>query len=197
MGGVDEREAWNCRYAEGAYVPRVDPSPLLGEWLEYIPLGRALDIACGTGRNALYLADAGYSVDAVDISEVAVERARAEAERRNLDIAWHVSDLDEFEIPASGYQLITVIRYRNPALWPRLISGLADDGWLVIEHHLKTPFPVAGPSTPDFRLDPQELLAAFGSLRVMHYSEELEAGDLDAGRYAIARLVACKGSPGY
>ncbi|MBT8203555.1 MAG: class I SAM-dependent methyltransferase [Acidimicrobiia bacterium] len=194
---MDERTAWNRRYAEGDYVPRTAPSPFLEEWLDRLPRGRALVVACGTGRNAMRLAEAGFEVDAVDISEVAIARATEESERRGLGVRWHVSSLDDFEIPAGAFRLVTNIRYRNPHLWPRLVDGLASDGWALVEHHLKSTADVVGPSQPEFRLDPQELLRAFESLRIVYYSEVLEAGDVDVGDYALARLVACKGDPGF
>lgn len=194
---MDERTAWNRRYAEGEYVPRSAPAPFLEEWLGRIPPGRALDVACGTGRNALRLAEAGFDVDAVDISEVAIARAEATAAERNLPVRWHVSAMDDFVIARGAYQLITVIRYRNRSLWPRLAEGLAPDGWILVEHHLKSPLDVAGPSTPEFRLDPGELLEAFGALRIVWYAETVEAAEPDSGRYALARLVACSGDPGF
>lgn len=194
---MDERTAWDRRYTEGDYVPRTAPSPFLQEWLDRLPRGRALVVACGTGRNAMRLAEAGFDVDAVDISEVAIERAATEAARRGLGVRWHVAAMDDFDIPASTYRLITNIRYRNPRLWPRLVEGLAPDGWVLVEHHLKSTADVVGPSQPEFRLDPQELLRAFASLRIVSYSEVLEAGDLDVGSYALARMAACKGDAGF
>lgn len=197
IGSMNEREAWNRRYAEGEYTPRRHPAPFLEEWVERLPAGRALDVACGTGRNALRLAEAGWRVDAVDISEVAIERARAEATRRGLDIDWQVSDIDDFEMVPGAYQAVTVIRYRNRELWPRLLEALAPDGWVLVEHHIKSSREVSGPQNPEFRLDPQELLEEFAALRIVHYAERLEAAD-DGGRYyALARLVACKGDPGF
>jgi len=194
---VNEREAWDRRYAEGEYTPRVHPAPFLEEWVDRLPAGRALDVACGTGRNALRLAEAGLRVDAVDISAVAIERAGSEAEERGLELHWTVSDIDEFEILPGVYQAITVIRYRNRALWPRLIAALAPGGWVLVEHHVKSSREVSGPQNPEFRLDPQELLEEFAGLRVVYYAESLEAAD-DGGRhYALARMVACKGDPGF
>lgn len=194
----DERTRWDHRYASGAYVPRTRPSPFLLEWLDRIPTGRALDIATGTGRNALALAEAGYEVDAVDISAVAIDRARAQAERRGLEVDWHVADLDSDALPGDGYQLVTVLRYHNPALWPRLASALAPDGWIVVEHHLRTHrSDVAGPRDAAFRLAPGELLATFDDLRVVHYSESIEATDDGSGQYVIARFAACAGDPGW
>jgi tellurite methyltransferase len=194
----DERSRWDRRYATGEYVPRADPTPFLLEWLERIPVGRALDVATGTGRNALALAEAGYEVDAVDISAVAIERARAEARRRGLRVNWVVADLDAGELPGDGYDLITVLRYRNPDLWPRLEAALAPDGWILIEHHLQTDRQdVAGPGDDAFRLAPGELLDAFGDLRIVHYSEGVEPTDDGDALFALARLVACTGDPGW
>lgn len=192
----EERSKWDQRYASGDYQPRSWPSPFLETWLDRVPKGRALDVACGAGRNSLRIAEAGFDVDAVDISEVAISQGRAKAERRGLEVTWMVSDLDDLALPEGKYDLITVIRYVNRGLWPRLVEALAPDGWLLVEHHMKSHAPVAGPPTPDFRLDPQELLAAFGSLRVVFYEEVLETGR-DENPYALERLVAVKGDPGF
>ena len=77
------------------------------------------------------------------------------------------------------------------------MAGLASDGWILVEHHVKSVAEVVGPSNPDFRLDPQELLRAFGSLRILFYSEQIEPADLDHGSYAVARMVACRGDAGF
>lgn len=195
----EERLAWNSRYAEGSYVARLQPSPFLVEWLPKIPTGRALDVACGPGRHALHLAEQGFTVDAVDISEVAIEAGRSEAARRGIDtISWSVADLDRGDLPGDGYDLITVLRFRDEALWPRLREALAPNGWVIIDHHLRTDLDVGGPTSDDFRLRPGELLDAFTGARILHYSEGIEEADIgEHERFAIARLVACVGDPGF
>ena len=194
----DERRVWDRRYARGEYVPRTQPTPFLLEWLDHIPVGRALDVATGAGRNALALAQAGFEVDAVDISEVAIRQARAEAGRRALDVNWGVADLDTDPLPGDGYDLITILRYRNPALWPRLAASLAADGWILIEHHLRsTREDIAGPRDDAFRLEPGELLGVFRDLRIVHYTEAVEPSDAGEGSFVIARLAACAGDPGW
>jgi SAM-dependent methyltransferase len=194
----DARSRWDRRYATGEYAPRTQPTPFLLEWLDRIPVGRALDVATGTGRNALALAEAGYGVDAVDISAVAIDRARAEAERRGLEVNWVVADLETGTLPGDGYDLITVFRYRDPDLWPRLESALGPDGWILIEHHLQTyREDVVGPTDDAFRLAPGELLDAFGDLRPVHYSESVEPTDDGDALFVLARLVACAGDPGW
>lgn len=192
-----ERVAWDRRYSEGDYIPRSAPAPFLEEWLPRLPGGRALDVACGAGRNALRLAQAGYRVDGIDVSQVAVDRARAEGARRGLEVSWRVADLDEVILEPAGYDVITVIRYVNRLLWPQLVGALTPDGWLLIEHHFNTIVEVDGPASPEFRLEPQELLAAFASLRIVYYSETLEPADIGGKVFAIERMVACKGNPGW
>ncbi len=195
----EERRAWDARYAEGRYTARTETSALLVEWLPSIPTGRALDVACGTGRTALHLAAAGFEVDAVDISEVAITAGREEAAHRGItSITWSVADLDEAALPGDGYDLITVLRYRNEALWPRLRGALAPNGWIVVDHHLQTSLDVGGPTNDDHRLAPGELLEAFRGFRILHYSERAEAADLGSNpQFVIARFVACAGDPGF
>lgn len=193
----DERRRWDERYATGEYRARTWPTPLLEEWSGLVKPGRALVVACGQGRNALFLAEQGFDVVGVDISEVAIGKARESAVERELDAEFLVADLDEFQPEPGAFDLITVIRYRNPNLWSHLVTALARDGWIVAEHHMKTTADVAGPTSPDFRLDPGELLEAFRGFRIVHYSESIEPADDGETRYAIERAVACNGDPGW
>ena len=194
----DERARWDQRYASGDYVPRADPSSFLLEWLPRLPVGRALDVATGMGRNALALAEAGYEVDALDISGVAIDRARSRAQQRGLEINWVVADLDTDAFPGSDYGLITLFRYHNPRLWARLESALAPDGWILIEHHLQTHCrDVVGPDDDAFRIAPGELLRSFGDVRVVHYSETVEPADDGEAVSVVARFAACAGDPGW
>ena len=81
MSGAD-RERWDERYRLGAYVEREHPSAWLVSCLSRAPSGRALDVACGAGRNALYLAERGYAVTGIDVSPVALARAAESAAAR-------------------------------------------------------------------------------------------------------------------
>lgn len=154
-------------------------------------------MACGTGRNALFLAESGFDVTAADISHVAVERGRAEADRRGLELTWIVADLDEWRPEPDAFDVITVVRYRNPRIWPHLVSGVAPNGWVLVEHHLQTHLTVSGPSDEEFRLEPGELLDAFSDLRVVFYAETVEPSDSGEAPFVIARLAACNGDPGW
>lgn len=195
-----DREKWDKRYSEGSYAARTYPSPFLDSWLARLPKAlrgaRALDIACGAGRNALRLAEADFEVDAMDISSAALAQAAASAAARGLTVNWIEADLDRVRPQLSRYGLITVVRFTDPALHPHLVDALAPDGWLLYEHHLRTSRAVGGPTSTRFRVAPQQLLHEFAALRVVYYEETITE-DPDGREMALARLVACKGDPGF
>lgn len=193
---AEEKARWDERYSTGDYQPRSEPSPIIEKAIEYIGSGGALVLACGAGRNALRLAEAGFDVTGVDISSVAIDMAQKEADRRGLVIDWRVGDVAEFDLSERHYDLITMIRYVNRSIWPDLAGALTEDGWLLMEQHLRTHRQVIGPSG-DYRLDAGELLGAFSELRIIEYSESIEHSERGEGLVASARMLACKGDPGW
>jgi len=184
-----DREKWDTRYREGSYGTRTHPSELLVEWLPQLSKGRALDVACGAGRNALYLSGSGYDVDAIDISSVALERLRETARTRNLEITCMETDLESDPLPAEHYDLIVLVRYTSSALITRLLPLLADGGHFVCEEHLETDEEVIGPTDPAFRVAPNELQQLASELDILFYNEGI-VEDPDGRRAALARLVA-------
>ena len=182
-----DRDRWNARYADGAYESRRHPSPLLEQHADLLPTnGRALDLACGAGRNAIYLAHRGLTVDAVDISRVALDRGRADA--GELPIRWIECDLDGFEAHAD-YDLIVNIRYVDLPLASTVLESLRPGGVLVIEQHLVTEADVIGPTNPAYRVEAGELARIASGMVVEHLTEGL-VEDPDGRRAALARLVA-------
>jgi tellurite methyltransferase len=184
-----DRSKWDQRYRDGAYAGRTHPNALLAEWVDRIPRGRALDVACGAGRNALFLAARGFDVDAVDISRAGLDRAREHARAAGLEVNWIEHDLDTPLALDAEYALILVARYVNLPLISALTEKLAPDGFLVCEQHLATQAEVAGPSNPAFRVTPGELRAAARGLMI-HYEDEGVIDDPDGRPVALARLVA-------
>jgi tellurite methyltransferase len=187
-----ERDKWNERYRSGSYEGRVHPTALLAEWVPRLPAGRALDVACGAGRNALFLAGRGYAVDALDIAESALERGRAAAEERGLAIRWIAADLDaedDSALPAASYDLILWVRYVNAGLMPHLVRRLVPGGYLICEQHLVTTAEVVGPSGGVFRLQPGELRSSAAGLSILDYREGLVI-DPDGRTAALAQIVA-------
>lgn len=191
-----DREKWNERYRAGAYADRTHPTQFLTDWLAQLPKGRALDIACGAGRNSLFLAEHGYTVDAIDISSVALERARANADERGVEVNWIEMDLESGALPDERYELIVMVRYRHPVLVADLISLLNDGGFLLCEEHLLTDRDVVGPKSAEFRMRPNELLGLSTGLRMIYYHEGL-VEDPDGRTAALAQLVGCRGTAGF
>jgi len=193
-----DRLKWDERYRAGSYAARPHPTQLLADRLADLPRGRALDVACGAGRNALFLAEAGYEVDAVDVSPIGLERGARSAAERGLAINWFEADLESTPaatvLADSDYDLIVMVRYVNMPLIAALAERLGDGGGLVCEQHLKTSRDVVGPRNPAYRLAPNELLSAVGDLRVLFYREGIVA-DPDGREAALAQLIACRGTP--
>jgi len=185
-----DREKWNQRYAEESYRKN-NPVDLVAKWLPQIPVGKALDVACGAGRNALFLAQAGFQVDAIDISPVGLERARSSAGELGLEVNWIEHDLDQSFDFASDYELILVMWFVNLGLVERLCDCLAPGGFLLCQEHLVTDEAVIGPGHNDYRVASGELRRAAAGLELLAYEELVE--DTDEGeRLASARLVACR-----
>ena len=183
-----DRDRWNARYADGAYESRRHPSSFLKQNADLLPAnGRALDLACGGGRNAIYLAHRGLAVDAVDISRVALERGRADA--GELPIRWVECDLDDGFEAKADYDLLVNIRYVNLPLVSSLLESLRPGGVLVIEQHLATTADVIGPKNPAYRIEAGELGRVASGMVVEHLTEGL-VEDPDGRRAALARLVA-------
>ena len=191
-----DRQRWDAKYAAGKYAERKHPSALLDAWIDRLPRGRALDVACGLGRNAIHLAAHGYAVDAMDISVVAVSGDRERAGAAGVEVNWIETDLERPDIACGAYDVIVVARFLERPLIPRLIDALRPGGHVVYDHHCITPADVGGPTSHRFRARPNELLDRFRALRVLFYEEGITT-DPDGSRMALARLVACKGSPGY
>jgi SAM-dependent methyltransferase len=182
-----DRKRWNRRYRE-----RESPEAPAAIVREFFPLaapGRALDIAAGTGRNARFLAERGFTVDAVDISDVAADRLRGLHPRVNAIRA----DLDRYTIAGERYQLVVNIRFLLRRLFPYLVEGLAPGGLLIFETFIEAPPGGDGPANRDYLLRENELLHAFLSLRILWYREQEEQGE--GGPYRIASLVARRGGP--
>lgn len=195
-----DREKWDERYRAGAFTGRPHPSALLEDWIDRLPGSRALDLACGAGRNALFLARNGFEVTGIDISSEGLNRARASARDAGLAVDWQRQDLDDGLQVACDFDVICLFRYLNRNLMRGLPALLAPGGILLAEEHLavdpaSTPVPVIGPSNPEFLIEPGELRSIADSLEVLH-SEEGIVTDPDGRRVALARIVARNGPAG-
>jgi len=186
----ETKDNWNERYRSGEFDPPDAPSPLVDRTIGSLPEGRALNVATGTGRNAVFLAEQGYEVDAVDIADEALATARERASERSVSVNWTRADLDGHSFPEGAYDVVTMSFYRAFERLPDVKEALAPDGVLLYEHHLRSADPVdRGPSTDRYRLRSNDLLHACLDLTVLQYEEKTRTDD-DGRTAAIVSLVA-------
>lgn len=167
---------WDEHYSDPANLD-FTAQPLLVQVAESMPPGRALDLACGPGRHAIYLARLGWQVTAVDASPVALRLLRQNS--RDLPILVHRADLErgEFAIAAEAYDLICDFFYLQRDLFPAIREGIRPGGAFAGAMHLNG----------TFRLEPGELRREFAAWKILYYSEGGEPGRSRQTAQIIAR----------
>jgi len=162
------------------------PTPLLVATAGSLKPGKALDLACGAGRNALWLAEHGWDVTAVDGAATAIEILRNRARERGLKINAVVADLEKgaFEIEPSCWHLITMCYYLQRGLFALAKRGVAPGGIVISIVHITE----AGEEPTAHRLRPRELEKHFAGWEILHRYEG-KPND-SAHRRAVAEIVA-------
>lgn len=198
-GGVaasadDLRAKWDARYRESDRIPA--PALVLSENLHLLPRsGAALDLACGLGENALLLAEQGLAVSAWDLSPVAIERLRRAAEVRRLSVSAEVRDVQAQPPGPAGFEVILVAHFLDRTLAPAIAAALRPGGVLLYQTFTREAVSERGPTNPDHRLAPNELLRLFPGLLIHFYREEGRLGDLSLGVRDLAMLIGEKPAP--
>lgn len=183
-------ERWNERYAQ-AFEPFPDaPAAWLVAHRDLLTGGgRALDVACGDGRNARYLAELGYTVDAIDASDVAVDALRGAATERGLDVTPSVVDLEREPLPPGPYDVIVTMNFLQRDLFDALQEALAPGGLLIYETlgqaHVNE---LARSFNPAYLLEDGELPRALGRLEVIDQFEGV--ADRSGGPRGVGAIVA-------
>jgi len=158
--------------------------------LEGQPKGRALDVACGRGRNSVLLAELGFEVDAVDVDPDAVAEVRRIAEDRGLRIDAIEADVTLAPLPRPPYEVVIDFNYLERGIFGRVAEALAPGGLLVFETFIREHVEVLGRRMNErYLLGPNELLHAFPGLRVLRYREGIVPGPPPR---AVASLVGRK-----
>ncbi len=154
--------------------------------------GRALELACGLGGNALFLAKQGLRTDAWDISPIAVEKLQQAATQQNLPLSATQKDLTALDSITEQYDVIVVSHYLDRPFCKKIISMLKPEGLLFYQTFTAEKVSAGGPSNPNFVLAKNELLELFSELVVLAYREEGLVGDQTQGFRNQAMLVAIK-----
>lgn len=144
MGDDSEEESarWNHLFKQKRFVFGTEPSTFLKESLSLLPKGKALDLAMGEGRNAVFLAAHGWQVAGVDFSEAAIKKAKLLARQRRVQIEAINADLRTYTIASNAYDLIVSIEYFERSLLPKIRDGLKPGGVAIFElpeRELQTP----------------------------------------------------------
>ena len=169
----DDQARWDKQHADSSSAAQ--PASFLRQvfathaW--QLPRGRALDIACGTGRNSLYLAELGFEVAAVDISAVAMDEGRKRAESKQLRIDWRQSDLEVVQLAEAVFDLVVNFNYLQRSLIPQIMGAVKVGGYVIFETYLIDQREIGQPKNPDYLLGHNELLEHFRDFRVLYYRE--------------------------
>lgn len=187
----DEKTIWNRKYHEHSHTSK-EPDPfLLSAFAEFIAgsaPGSALDVAGGTGRHALWLAERGWKVKLADVSEAGLELARKNVQSLfPSTVSAEVLDLQTVrDLGKEKYDLVLVFLYLQRELFPALMRTLKPGGFLIYKTYTIDQRQFSGgPTNPMHLLQPNELLRAFAELRILYYHESVR-------EKGVAELVARK-----
>ncbi len=187
-----DQKRWDERFKGKRFAFGKEPNPFLKKHIRLLPKGKALDIAAGEGRNAVFLAQQGFDVDAVDISEKGLWKARKLATEMGVKIHTSLADLDAYKIEKEKYDLIADFYFLRRSLIPQIKKGLRKGGWVIFETYIleQRNIGAEGPKDPKYFLKPNELLRLFKDFHILYYREGIfkEGGR----RKAVASLIAEK-----
>jgi len=187
-----DQNRWNKRFGKKGFALGKEPNPFLKKHIHLLPRGKALDIAAGEGRNAIYLAQNGFDVDAVDISEKGLKKAQKLALEKRVKINTFLVDLDQYQIEKERYDLVANFYFLKRRLIPRIKKTLKKGGKVIFETYIleHRTLGVEGPKQAKYFLKPNEPLRLFKGLRILFYREGVfrEGGR----RKAVASLIAEK-----
>jgi len=195
-----DREAWNQRYADAELVWSADANRFLVEAVTALPPGRALDLGAGEGRNAIWLAERGWHVTAVDFSDIGLQKARRLAEARGVEVDWIEANLRSCQPERAAFDLVVLVYIHLPgderrAVVRRAADAVAAGGTLLVIGHDRTNLQegYGGPQDPTILFSPDDVtddLAGLDELRVVRADRVMRpVMTADGERNAIDALV--------
>jgi SAM-dependent methyltransferase len=191
-----DAKKWDSRYSTDRFVFGEEPARFLVEQLHRLPRGKALCLAAGEGRNAVFLAQQGYQVLAVDISAKGLEKTKLLATARGVSVKTLVADLKTHDLGQNQWDLITNFYFHEPSIYTRIMPALKPGGMFVLENfsvdQLKTNR--FGPKDPNRLVKPNSLLQLFSGYRIRYYEDTVVYIDegMHKGRGAVVRLLVQK-----
>lgn len=193
---------WDQRYQTDEYVYGTAPNDFLRSHADRLPKGRILCLAEGEGRNAVFLAERGFDVTAVDQSAVGLAKARRLAADRGVDVTTVVADLADFRIEPESWDGIVSIFAHMPAsvrqhVHREVVSGLRSGGVFLLEAYRpeQLRYGTGGPPTAEFMMDLKELREELAGLEFDYGADavrDIHEGRLHSGPGAVVDVVAHK-----
>lgn len=161
---------WDKKYeSTPSLLEKREPSKKLVDLMNKVKGKKVLDVACGAGRNSIYLATKGFEVEAIDISQVALNEL---SNKGFENITCKLVDLDEYQVDKDSYNLIIMSNFLDRNLIPKLATALRKGGILFIETYMEDKENEKPPSNPDFLLKKDELKSFFNEeFEVLDYEE--------------------------
>ena len=191
------REQWDERYGTEALIWKADPNRFLVEELDGLAPGRALDLACGQGRNSIWLASKGWEVTGVDFSRVGLAKARRHAAERGVQATWVEADVVEWQPPLGHFDVVVVMYLHLPLEQHLLVlahasEALAPGGLLLVVGHDRSNLidGTGGPQDAAVLYSPEDIVAGLRGLTVERAERVRRTVVTDAGESsAIDALV--------
>jgi len=198
-----DRNDWDERYGGAELVWTAEANRFLVAEIGAVAPGRALDLACGEGRNAVWLAELGWDVTGVDFSGVGLEKARRLAETRGVSVQWELADLTEYEPTRESFDLVIVMYLHLPEAARRVVFGRAaaavatGGSLLVVGHDITNPGAGwGGPSDAAVLYGPDDVVVALDGLETVRAERVRRPVPTDSGeRVAIDVLVRATRAP--
>jgi SAM-dependent methyltransferase len=196
----NDAKEWDERYRRPGYWAGTEPAEFLRGVLPLLPRGSALDVASGEGRNAVFLAQQGFKVFAVERSLPGLEKTEALARESGVAARWASqfapahrheppltlveADLESASLPAGQFHVVLCFKFLHRPLFPSIVQALRPNGVLVYETYTLAQMQFeGGPKNPEYLLRPGELREAFSAMEILFYSE------ISAGK-GMASLLA-------
>lgn len=187
----DLKDKWNATHRQSSVASAT--AAVLTENSFLLPAqGTALDLACGLGANALFLAECGLQVQAWDISSVALEVLQRNATEKSLNITVKQCNIEASIVPENAFDVIVISRFLDRTLCNAIIDALKKDGLLFYQTFTQNKLATHGPKNPDFLLQQNELLRLFKPLTLVYYRENSRIGDLSRGERNEALFIGQK-----